>query len=226
MKMKASLFSFILLGLVALTPQSIRANSFLPPLPYAEDALAPYISPNTLFFHYNKHHKGYADKLGDMIKANKLANKLEGLSLEEIIQKSYNDPHLELVFNAAAQVWNHSFYWASMKNGGGGAPTGNLKKLIDSSFGSYTTFREQFIKAGTALFGSGWVWLVQDKNKGLKIVATGNADLPLVHDQKPLLTCDVWEHAYYLDYQNRRVDYVTVYLDHLVNWDFANQNLS
>ena len=112
-----------------------------------------------------------------------------------------------------------------MKQNGGGEPTGAIKELIEKDFGSYEAFRTQFIEAGTALFGSGWVWLVQDKDKALKIVATGNADLPLIHDQKPLLTCDIWEHAYYLDYQNRRKDYVTVFLDHLVNWEFANQNL-
>ncbi len=194
----------------------------LPPLPYAEDALEPYISKKTLYFHYNKHHLGYAQKLNEMAKANNLI----GLSLEEIIKKTYGDPHLTSVFNAAAQTWNHSFYWTSMKKNGGGLPTGAIKDLIDKTFGSFETFKKQFIEAGATLFGNGWVWLIQGKDKTLKIIATGNADLPLVHDQTPLLTCDIWEHAYYLDYQNRRKDYVEVFLDHLVNWEFANQNLS
>lgn len=194
----------------------------LAPLPYAEDALVPYISKETLFYHYTKHHKGYADKLIDMAKK----NNLQDLTLEEIIQKSYKDPKLTALFNAAAQTWNHTFYWESMKKGGGGEPTGPLKSLIIKTFGSYGEFKKQFVEAGTQLFGSGWVWLVQDKDKTLKIVTTGNGDLPLIHDQKPILTCDIWEHAYYLDYQNRRKDYVEVFLDHLVNWDFANKNLA
>jgi Fe-Mn family superoxide dismutase len=198
------------------------AQNFLPPLPYAEDALEPYISKNTLFYHYTKHHKGYADKLPDMMKTHNMT----GMSLEEVIKKSYDNPDLKSVFNAAAQVWNHSFYWASMKPKGGGLPTGALKDLIEKTFGTFEVFKKQFIEAGANLFGSGWVWLALDKDKKLTIVATGNADLPLVHDQKALLTCDIWEHAYYLDYQNRRKDYVEVFLDHLVNWDFANQNLT
>lgn len=193
----------------------------IPPLPYAQDALAPYISAQTLMFHYTKHHLGYGDKLNELMKMNGLSDH----TLEEVIKKSYHDPLLKSLFNIAAQVWNHSFYWTSMKQNGGGAPTGVIKDLIDKTFGSYETFKKQFIEAGTALFGSGWVWLVQEKDGTLKIVATSNADLPLVHDQKALLTCDIWEHAYYLDYQNRRKDYVEVFLDHLVNWDFANQNL-
>lgn len=201
---------------------TVTSEFSLPPLPYAKDALEPYISKKTLFFHYNKHHLGYVEKLNETAKTNNLI----GLSLEEIIKKTYGDAHLTPVFNAAAQIWNHSFYWASMKKNGGGLPTGAIKDLIDKTFGNFETFKKQFMNAGASLFGSGWVWLVQDKDKTLKIVATGNADLPLVHNQTPLLTCDVWEHAYYLDYQNRRKDYVEVFLDHLVNWEFANQNLS
>jgi len=198
------------------------SNFTPPPLPYAEDALEPYISKNTLFFHYHKHHLGYAQKLDELAKANNLT----GLSLEEIIKKTYGNLSLIGVFNAAAQTWNHSFYWASMKKNGGGLPTGAIKDLIDKTFGNFEVFKKQFVEAGANLFGSGWVWLIQDKDKTLKIVVTGNADLPLVPDQTPLLVCDIWEHAYYLDYQNRRKDYVEVFLDHLVNWDFANQNLS
>jgi len=220
MKLSRNLFPLLFLWFVAIT-NADSPKITVPPLPYPQNALEPYISEKTLGFHYNKHHLGYVDKLNDIVKA----NNLKDLDLEAIIKKSSNDPQLKTTFNAAAQVWNHSFYWVSMKQNGGGEPTGAIKELIEKDFGSYEAFRTQFIEAGTALFGSGWVWLVQDKDKALKIVATGNADLPLIHDQKPLLTCDIWEHAYYLDYQNRRKDYVTVFLDHLVNWEFANQNL-
>jgi superoxide dismutase, Fe-Mn family len=196
-------------------------KNFLPPLPYPQDALQPFISDKTLYYHYEKHHKGYAEALSILIKAHNMSD----LSLEDIIKKSHDDHDLTPVFNAAAQTWNHSFYWASMKPHGGGQPTGAIKELINDAFGDYETFKTQFIEAGKSLFGSGWVWLTLDQNHKLKIVATNNADLPLVHDQKALLTCDVWEHAYYLDFQNRRKDYVEIFLDHLVNWDFANQNL-
>lgn len=224
MKRTRSLVFLMILGVMSY--QSLGtlppSNFTPPPLPYMEDALEPYISKNTLFFHYYKHHLGFAQKLGELAKVNNLA----GLSLEEIIKKTYGNLSLTGVYNAAAQTWNHSFYWASMKKNGGGLPTGAIKNLIDKTFGSFEAFKKQFVEAGANLFGSGWVWLVQDKDKALKIVATSNADLPLVHDQTPILTCDIWEHAYYLDYQNRRKDYVEVFLDHLVNWDFANQNLS
>ena len=224
MKRTRSLVSLIIFGVMGYQSlEALLASNFtLPPLPYTEDALEPYISKKTLFFHYHKHHLGYAQKMGELAKTHNLAD----LSLEEIIKKTYGNPSLTGVFNAAAQIWNHSFYWASMKKNGGGLPTGAIKDLIDKTFGSFETFKKQFVEAGANLFGSGWVWLVQDKDKALKIIAMGNADLPLVHDQTPLLTCDIWEHAYYLDYQNRRKDYVEVFLDHLVNWDFANQNLS
>jgi len=226
MKRTRRLVPLMVLGIITIasvkTFAAVSPNFTLPPLPYAEDALDPYISKNTLFYHYTKHHLGYAQKLNDMAKTHNLI----GLSLEEMIKKTYNNPELTSVFNAAAQTWNHSFYWASMKKNGGGLPAGAIKDLIDKTFGSFEAFKKQFMEAGTNLLGSGWVWLVQDKDKTLRIVATGNADLPLVHDQTPLLTCDIWEHAYYLDYQNRRRDYVEVFLDHLVNWDFANQNLS
>jgi Fe-Mn family superoxide dismutase len=205
-------------AIIAVSPQQIA----IPPLPYAQDALAPYISGTTLSFHYDKHHKGYEDKLNELIEKKNLV----GLSLEDIIKKSYDNPDWKGVFNAAAQVWNHTFYWSSMKPGGGGKPTGVIEGKIEATFGSYEAFKEKFIEAGVNQFASGWVWLILDLDQSLKIVATGNADLPLAHGQKALLTCDIWEHAYYLDYQNRRKDYVSVFLDHLVNWDFANQNLA
>lgn len=223
MKRTRSLVSLIIFGVMGYQSLGSSVPNFTPPpLPYAEDALEPYISKDTLFFHYHKHHLGYAQKIGDLAKTHNLAE----FSLEEIIKKTYGNSSLTGVFNAAAQIWSHSFYWASMKKNGGGFPTGAIKDLIDKTFGSFEAFKKQFVEAGTNLFGSGWVWLVQDKDKALKIIAMSNADLPLVHDQTPLLTCDIWEHAYYLDYQNRRKDYVEVFLDHLVNWDFANQNLS
>lgn len=221
---KKTFFLMILGGVIAagtITLESPPAYT-LPPLPYPTNALEPYISQKTLFFHYTKHHQGYVEKLNGLIKTPELT----GLSLEGLLKKTFNDPQLTTVFNAAAQTWNHTFYWASMKQKGGGLPTGPIKERVEKTFGSYEAFKTQFIEAGANLFGSGWVWLVQDKGQNLKIVATSNADAPLVHDQKPLLTCDIWEHAYYLDYQNRRKDYVTVFLDHLVNWDFANQNLT
>lgn len=225
--MKAQMNKFWFLIILGISPIGFAADTpassqiTVPPLPFSKDALAPYISEDTLHYHYDKHHKGYADKLNELIEE----KNLRGLSLEDIIQKSHDNPDLKGVFNAAAQVWNHSFYWSSMKPGGGGKPTGAIKDRIEASFGAYEAFQQQFIEAGVNQFASGWVWLVLDSDQSLKIVATGNADLPLVHGQKALLTCDLWEHAYYLDYQNRRKDYVGVFLDHLVNWDFANQNL-
>jgi Fe-Mn family superoxide dismutase len=192
----------------------------LPPLPYKENALEPYISERTLSFHYGKHHKAYVET------TNKLSKEkgLTGLSLEYLIRKSAENPDLKPLFNAAAQDWNHTFYWSSMKEKGGGQPTGPLLDLIVKTFGSYADFKKQFIETGTKLFGSGWVWLVVDKDNTLKIIGTKDADLPLIHGQRALLVCDIWEHAYYLDYQNRRKDYVEVFLDHLVNWEFAAHN--
>ncbi len=220
--MKKIIIHFLFFFSLFLSSPVPAAEPFtLPPLPYAEDALAPYISARTLFYHYGKHHKGYVDTL------NKLMTEkgLTASSLEEVIKMSSKDPELKTVFNNAAQDWNHTFYWSSMMPKGGGKPTGPLLDLINKTFGNYDDFKKQFIEAGTKLFGSGWVWLVLDKDKELKIIPMKVADLPMIHDQKALLNCDVWEHAYYLDYQNRRKDYVEVFLDHLVNWDFANQNL-
>ena len=189
-------------------------------LPYPKDALEPHISARTLDFHHGKHHNAYVVNTNNLIKG----TELEDLDLETIIRKSAIDPAKAGLFNNAAQVWNHAFYWRCMKPGGGGAPTGAVAKKIDADFGSYAAFVEAFKNAGATQFGSGWAWLILDNGK-LKVVKTGNADTPLAHNQKALLTVDVWEHAYYLDYQNRRPDFVQAFLDHLVNWDFVAENL-
>jgi Fe-Mn family superoxide dismutase len=221
-KLNSLLFALVMcVGASAAAQQETPTVFSLPPLPYSKDALAPYISERTMQFHYDKHHQTYVDTLNKLVKE----KGLEG-SLEEIITTSADHPDLKTVFNTAAQDWNHTFYWNSMKKEGGGKPTGTILDLINKTFGSYDEFKKQFIEAGIKQFGSGWVWLVMDSDNTLKIVATGNADLPMIHGQKALLTCDIWEHAYYLDYQNRRKDYVEVFLDHLVNWDFANKNLT
>lgn len=193
----------------------------LPPLPYEQNALEPHISANTLSFHHGKHHKAYVDNLNKLIDGTPLAN----ASLEEVIVAAAKDPAKAGIFNNAAQVWNHTFYWNSMKPNGGGLPSGDLAKKIDKDFGSFEAFKEAFKQAGATQFGSGWAWLVLEGDK-LKVTKTGNADLPLVHGQKAILTMDVWEHAYYLDYKNRRPDYISTFLDKLVNWDFAAQNLA
>jgi Fe-Mn family superoxide dismutase len=193
----------------------------LPPLPYAKDALAPHISANTLDFHYGKHHQTYVTTLNNLTKDTPLADK----SLEEVIKAVAGDAEKTTVFNNAAQVWNHTFYWNCMKPGGGGKPSGDVAAAIDQAFGSYEKFAEEFKNACVTQFGSGWGWLVADSG-AVKISKTPNADLPLAHGQTALLTCDVWEHAYYLDYQNRRPDYVQTFLDHLVNWDFVANNLA
>tara|TARA_R110002110_G_scaffold3670_6_gene19014 strand:- start:12759 stop:13358 length:600 start_codon:yes stop_codon:yes gene_type:complete len=193
----------------------------LPDLPYAQDALEPHITANTLSFHHGKHHNTYVVNLNGMIKDGPLAD----ASLEEIIMASAGDASKAGVFNNSAQIWNHTFYWHSMKPGGGGKPTGALAAKIDEDFGSYDKFVEEFKAAGATQFGSGWAWLVLDGGK-LKVTKTPNADLPMAHGQTALLTCDVWEHAYYLDFQNRRPDYLSTFLDSLVNWDFAAENLA
>lgn len=186
----------------------------LPDLPYAQDALEPHCSAETLSFHHGKHHNAYVTKLNELIEGTDDADK----SLEEIIKSSSGG-----LFNQAAQVWNHTFFWNCMSPKGGGKPDGALAKAIDDAFGSLDKFKEEFKKAGVGQFGSGWVWLVKDGDK-LKIVSTGNAETPLTGSATPILTCDVWEHAYYLDYQNRRPDFLTAFLDNLVNWEFAAQN--
>ena len=193
----------------------------LPALPYSLDALEPHISARTLEFHYGKHHAAYVTNLNNLV----TGSELEDHSLEDTILAVAGDASKAGVFNNAAQVWNHTFYWQGMKPGGGGAPSGELAAKIEADFGSFDAFKEQFKAAGATQFGSGWAWLVLD-NGTLKITKTGNADLPLAHGQKALLTMDVWEHAYYLDYQNRRPDYMTTFLDKLVNWDFVAANLA
>lgn len=182
-------------------------------LPYKNDALAPYISLETIDFHYGKHYKGYVDNLNKLI----VGTKYEQMPLEEIIKETSGKADFAAIFNNAAQVWNHEFFWKSMKPNGGGLPQPELKTKIEHNFGSVDKFKEEFKAAAVAQFGSGWVWLVEDEGR-LKIVKTGNADNPLTKNMKPLLTLDVWEHAYYLDYQNRRADFANVFLEHLINW--------
>jgi Fe-Mn family superoxide dismutase len=194
----------------------------LPALPYKEDALEPHISARTLGFHHGKHHQAYVTNLNNLIHETDLENK----SLEEIILATNGKADKVGIFNNAAQVWNHTFYWHSMKPGGGGEPKGLLANKIVKDFGSLDEFTRTFKQAGASQFGSGWAWLILDKDGSLKITKTANADLPMVYGQKALLTCDVWEHAYYLDYQNRRPDYLDIFLNHLVNWDFAQKNLA
>ena len=193
----------------------------LPALPYDLDALEPHISRSTLEFHHGKHHAAYVTNLNNLV----AGTDLEAKSLEETITAVAGDAAKAGIFNNAAQVWNHSFYWQGIKPAGGGAPSGELAAKIDADFGSFDAFKEQFKTAGATQFGSGWAWLVLDGGT-LKITKTANADLPLAHGQKALLTMDVWEHAYYLDYQNRRPDYMTTFLDKLVNWDFVAANLA
>ena len=192
----------------------------LPQLPYPKDALAPHISEKTLEFHYGKHHNAYVVNANKLLEATDLADE----SLEDIIKKTSGDASRVGIFNNVAQVWNHSFYWQCMKPGGGGSPTGAIADKINADFGSYEKFSEAFKNAGATQFGSGWAWLVLQDNS-LKVIKTPNADTPLAHGVKALLTVDVWEHAYYLDYQNRRPDYLSVFVERLVNWDFVNSNL-
>ena len=189
----------------------------LPSLPYSQDALEPHISAETLSFHYGKHHAGYVNNLNGLIEGTGLAD----ATLEEIIDMAEPGG----LFNNAAQIWNHTFYWESMAPDGGGTPTGELAAAIDRSFGSYQAFREQFTADAVGNFGSGWTWLIKDGDD-VAIAKTDDADTPIKHGQTPLLTIDVWEHAYYLDYQNARPAYVAAFLDHLVNWDFAAANFA
>lgn len=193
----------------------------LPALPYKADALEPYISETTIRFHYGKHHSGYVKKLNQMIQGTAYA----GLSIEAIIQKTRDSAGETGIFNNAAQVFNHTFYWNSMKPGGGGVPAGIIAEKINADFGSYDAFKKAFASEALSQFGSGWAWLVKDGDT-LKIIKTANADTPIARGLIPLLTVDVWEHAYYLDYQNRRADYINAYLQNLVNWKFAETNLA
>ncbi|GAB5498006.1 MAG: superoxide dismutase [Pseudohongiellaceae bacterium] len=191
----------------------------LPDLPYGKDALAPHMSAETLEFHHGKHHNAYVNKGNELLdEAGLSADNLEDLVKEA---KKKGGP----LFNNVGQHYNHSFFWNCLSPKGGGAPTGDIASKIDEAFGSYDDFKKDFVASGVGQFGSGWVWLVADGGK-LKIVKTANADTPLTDGMIPLLVADVWEHAYYLDFQNRRPDFLTSYLENLVNWDFANENLA
>jgi Fe-Mn family superoxide dismutase len=193
----------------------------LPSLPYPDTALEPYYSAKTFGFHHGKHHKAYVDNLNKLVPGTEFENK----TLEEIIKATAGDATRAGFFNNAAQVWNHTFFWHCMTPGGGGKPAGALAEMIDAAFGSYEKFAEQFKAAAVGRFGSGWAWLVLDGG-ALKIMSTPNAETPMTSGKTALLTVDVWEHAYYLDYQNRRPDFVQTFLDHLINWDFVAQNLA
>ncbi|MGD9591918.1 MAG: superoxide dismutase [Candidatus Berkiella sp.] len=188
----------------------------LPPLPYEMDALAPHISRETLEYHYGKHHKAYVDNLNNLIPNTEFANK----SLEDIIKTATGG-----IFNNAAQIWNHTFYWHCLSPNGGGAPKGELAAAIDKAFGSFEQFKEAFSKTAITTFGSGWGWLVKNKSGELELVSTSNAQTPMTSNQTALLTCDVWEHAYYIDYRNARPKYVEHFWE-LVNWDFVAQNFA
>ncbi len=192
----------------------------LPELPYPKDALAPHISEKTLDFHHGKHHNTYVVNINKLIEGTDLANE----KLESIIKKTAGDSAKIGIFNNAAQVWNHSFYWQCMRPKGGGIPKGPVAEKIKADFGSYEKFAEEFKNAGFTQFGSGWAWLIL-KGKKLEIMKTPNADTPIAHGVKPVLTVDVWEHAYYLDYQNRRADYLSAFVENLINWDFVNSCL-
>lgn len=193
----------------------------LPALPYDYDALSPFITAKTLEFHHDKHHAAYVTNYNNLVKDTPLADK----SLEAVIKEVYGDATKAGIFNNGAQAWNHTFYWNSLKPGGGGTPSGALAEKINADFGSYDQFKEAFKTAATTQFGSGWAWLVLD-NGTLKVTKTGNAENPIALGQTPLLTLDVWEHAYYLDYQNKRPDYINDFLSSLVNWDFVAANLA
>ena len=193
----------------------------LPSLPYAYEALEPFISRTTLELHHGKHHKAYVEKARALAKEVRLAD----LSLELIIRQTARQERHRALFNNAAQAWNHAFYWRSLRPGGGGEPHGEVADRIKSDFGGYPAFMEQFAAAATGQFGSGWAWLVLDRGK-LKVITTANADTPIAHGLIPLLTIDVWEHAYYLDYQNRRGEYANAVINRLINWDFATRNLN
>ncbi len=192
----------------------------LPPLPFADNALDPVISANTLSFHYGKHHKAYVDNLNKLVAGTELAD----LSLEQVIAATVGRADKAGIFNNAAQIWNHTFYWNSLTPKGGGEPPAALKQKIEASFGTVEACKQELATAATTQFGSGWAWLALDGDK-LKVVKTANANVPLTEGMKTLLVIDVWEHAYYLDYQNRRADYVSAVLDRLINWGFAENNL-
>ena len=186
----------------------------LPELPYAKNALEPYISEKTMEFHYGKHHKAYVDNLNKLVKD----TEFENMSLEEVIKTSAGRAEFSAIFNNAAQAWNHTIFWNCMMKDGGQAPQGELSDKIYRDIGSYEKLKEEFKNAATSQFGSGWAWLAEGKDGKLTVMKTSNADTPLAHGLKPIITCDVWEHAYYLDYQNRRPDFVSAFLEHLVKY--------
>ncbi len=196
------------------------ASHQLFPLPYADNALEPVISANTISFHYGKHHKGYVDNLNKLI----VGTEFTGMALEKIITATAGKADKVAIFNNASQAWNHTFYWNSLKPKGGGEVPVALQQKIEESFGTLDAVKKELANAATTQFGSGWAWLVLDGDK-VKVIKTSNADSPLTKGMKPLLTIDVWEHAYYLDYQNRRLDYVNAVIDKLINWNFAASNL-
>lgn len=200
----------------------LRATSSiaLPTLPYSENALEPIISAKTISFHYGKHHKTYVENLNKLIAGTDYSD----MSLDKIIASTHDQIDKKAIFNNASQIWNHTFYWNSLRGKRGVAPPQELKTLIDSSFGSVAECKKALAEAALTQFGSGWAWLVINSGQ-LKVIKTANAESPLTTTMKPLLTIDVWEHAYYLDYQNRRADYINALLDNLINWDFALQNL-
>lgn len=219
--------TFLTLAIVFLLPslqQPVFSQENLPvsfdPLPFAQDALEPFISSHTLGFHYGKHHATYVSTANSLLKGNPLAEK----SVEEIIKATAGKNNQSLLFNAVSQSWNHAFFWKCLKPKSTGQPTGKLATMINEQFGNFTTFSEEFLKAGKSIFGSGWVWLVLDEGK-LKIVTTSNAGNPLADGPKPLFVIDAWEHSYYLDYQNRRPEYLKAVLENLVNWEFIASNL-
>ncbi len=191
----------------------------LPQLPYPENALEPHISSRTMNFHHGKHHNAYIENTKKMVKGTDMAE----MALEEVVKRASRLKDKAL-FNNAAQAWNHAFYWKGMKPKGGGSPTGKVAEMLSTAFGSIESFRQEFSKAAATQFGSGWAWLVID-GSALRVTSTANADTPIAEGKKPLLTLDVWEHAYYLDYQNRRTAYIQAFLDHLINWDFVAENL-
>jgi Fe-Mn family superoxide dismutase len=194
----------------------------LPDLPYHKDALAPYLTAEAFDYHHGKHHQAYVTNLNKLLEEN---HHLHNTDLETLIAKSYKND--DALFNNAAQIWNHSFFWHSMKKNGGGEAVGNLLEKIKHDFGSYQEFAEQFKQITVSQFGSGWGWLVYNPMKAkLEILKTSNAHTPITEGLYPIIACDVWEHAYYIDYRNKRVDYVSIFLEHLVNWDFAEMNFN
>jgi Fe-Mn family superoxide dismutase len=199
----------------------MQSSFTLPALPWKESALAPIISAETVSFHYGKHHKGYVDNLNRLVAGSPLAE----LPLEALVKETAGKPHQVAVFNNAAQAWNHAFYWLSLAPRGGGRPTGALEAKIEQDFGGYGALKEQLAGAAMGQFGSGWAWLVLDEGV-LRVTRTANADTPITAGKTCLLTIDVWEHAYYIDYRNRRADHVKAVIEELLNWDFAAKQLA